>query len=93
MLNKRENKKAFTQNWLVKNMGITLEKSKEILEILSKYNMINPTQIELDDEVYTAYQFIPTPSFIALLISSREMIDKPRVFTYRYQGRKKPYLK
>ena len=92
MLNKREHKKAFTPGLLVKNMKITIEKSNEILEILSKYNMVYSANIELDDENHTVYYFNPTPSFIALLIFAREIIDKPHVFTYRYKNRKKPYL-
>ena len=93
MLNKREHKKAFTPNLFVKQMGITLEKSCEILKILSKYRMIDSTSIELDDEIQTVYHFHPSPSFVALLIFAREMIDTPSVFAYNCESRRKPYLK
>ena len=93
LLNKREHKKAFTPMLLVKNMGITQEKSIEILKILSKYRLIYTTQIEMDDEIQTVYHFRPTPSFVALLIFAREVIDKPSVFAYQCQSRGKPYLK
>lgn len=92
ILNKRDHKKAFTPLLLTKNMGITIEKSKEILEILSKYSLIYSTQIELDDEIQTVYHFSPSPSFIALLIFARELIDTPRIFAYNSQKRVKPYL-
>ncbi len=93
MLNKREHKKAFTPNLFVKQMGITLEKSHEILKILSKYRLIDSTKVEMDDEIQTVYHFQPSPSFVALLIFAREMIDKPSVFAYNCESRRKPYLK
>ena len=92
MLNKRNHEKAFTPQLLVKNMGITLEKSNEVLEIFSKYSLIYSTQIEMDDEIQTVYHFRPTPSFVALLIFAREMIDTPHMFAYNCQSRNKPYL-
>ena len=92
MLNKRDRKNAFTHNLLIKSLGITFEKANEILETLTKYNMLKSTQIELDGDNHTVYHFIPTPSFIALLIFAREIIDTPHIFTYRVRNRKKPYL-
>ena len=77
----------------MKTMGMTPEKSNKVLEILKKYSLVYTTQIEMDDEVQTVYHFSPTPSFIALLIFAREVIDKPRVFCYSCQNRGKPYLK
>ena len=85
--------KAFTPNLFVKQMGITLEKSCEILKILSKYRLIDSTSIELDDEMQTVYHFNPSPSFVALLIFAREMIDTPSVFAYNCESIRKPYLK
>lgn len=93
MLHKRENKKAFTPQLFVKYLGITLEKSNEILKTLTKYRLIYSTQIEMDDETQTVYHFSPSPSFIALLIFAREVIDKPNIFAYHCQNRGKPYLK
>lgn len=92
MLNKREHKKAFTPLLLVKNMGITIEKARDILSILLKYRLVYSTQIEMDDEIQTVHHFSPTPSFIAFLIFAREMIDKPSVFAYCCESRGKPYL-
>ncbi len=92
MLYKRESGKAFTHHLLEKNMGITLEKSKEVLDILSKYNLIRSMQIEMDDEIQTVYHFIPTPSFLALLIFAHEMIETPNCFAYYSENRNKPYI-
>ena len=92
LLNKRDSKKAFTPSLLVKNMGITLEKANEILELLSKYDFLYSSQIEVDDEIQTVYHFRPSPSFVALLIFAREIIDEPRIFAYNCQNRRKPYF-
>ena len=92
MLHKREGFKAFTPNLLVKHLGVSLERSMEILDLLKKYHLIHTTQIEMDDEIQTVYHFNPTPSFVALLIFAREMIDRPEIFCYNYSGRRKLYL-
>jgi transcriptional regulator with XRE-family HTH domain len=92
LLSKREHKKAFTPNLLVKKMGITPLKATEVLEILAKYRLISSTPFEMDDEVQTIYTFSPSPSFIALLIFAREMIRTPRIFSYHMDQRTKPYL-
>ncbi|MBD9207785.1 MAG: hypothetical protein EGQ30_00135 [Clostridiales bacterium] len=92
-LNQRDAKKAFTPMLLVKNLGIDVQKADEILKMLKKYHLIASSQIEMDDEVRTVYQFRPTPSFVALLIFAREMIDKPEIFAYYSGGRTEPYFK
>ena len=93
MLNKREYKKAFTPLLFTKNLGVSLEKASEIIDVLLQYKLISSSQIEMDDETQTVYYFRPTPSFIALLIFAREIIDKPSVFTYHQSIRQVPYLK
>ena len=91
-LNKRESKKAFTERLLVNKLGIDEKKIAHIIAILEKYNLLYKTQIEMDDEVQTVYNFRPTPSFVALLIFAREMIKTPDVFCYYQGGRNKPYF-
>lgn len=92
MLNKREGHKAFTPSLLVKTMSITYERAVEILDVLKKYRFVWTSQIELDDDVQTVYHFKPTPSFVALLIFAREIIDEPEIFCYNMSWRNKPYL-
>ena len=46
----------------------------------------------MDDEMQTIYQFNPTPSFVALLIFAKEIINKPSIFVYNCDGRSKPYF-
>ena len=92
-LNKRNSNKAFTENLFVKSLKIDIEKAKQIIDVLEKYNLLYKTQIEMDDEIQTVYNFKPTPSFIAFLIFAREIIKAPNNFSYYSGGRNKPYLK
>ena len=92
MLSKRKNGKAFTDNLLVKEMDIDRDTAAGIIRILQKYNLIHITRIEMDDEEQEVYKFNPTPSFIALLIFAREIIDHPKVFYYYMGNRNQPYL-
>ena len=92
LLNKRKNGRAFTANLLVKNMDIDKDTAADVIGILQKYNLIHITQLEMDDEEQVIYTFNPTPSFIALLIFAREMIDRPNNFTYYMGNRNQPYL-
>ena len=92
LLNKRERDKGFTPNWLNKNLGIEIEKGIEVIKILKKYKLINTTQIEIDDTTQEIYTYKPTPSFVALLIFAREMIDRPTSWRYCTNNRTKPYL-
>ena len=77
----------------MKNMEISFDRALEIINILKKYNLISVTNIELDDTTQEVYKFIPTPSFTAMLIFAREMIDTPNSFKYYSGGRTKPYFK
>ena len=92
-LYKRDYKKAFTSALFIKRLGINAEKSEKILGTLKKYHMVYDTQIEMDDEIQTVYHFTPTPSFIALLIFAREIIEKPEIFSFYCDNRANPYLK
>jgi hypothetical protein len=93
MLNKRDYKKGFTKNLFVKSLGASMEKANEIISILLKYHLVSSTEVELDDEVQIIYRFSPTPSFPALLIFAREIIEKPNHFAYYCENRKTPYFK
>ena len=92
LLNRREAKKAFTEQLFEKELQIGEEKAKEIVGILKKYKLLYEKQVELDDEAFSVYFFSPTPSFIAFLIFAREMIKKPDNFAYYSESRNKPYL-
>ncbi len=85
--------KAFTTALLVKNFHLSEEKANEIINTFKKYRMVHETQIEMDDEMKTVYTFESTPSFVALLIFTREIIKKPGSFSYFCSNRNEPYLK
>ncbi|MCL2518232.1 MAG: helix-turn-helix domain-containing protein [Oscillospiraceae bacterium] len=91
-LYKRDATKGFTPNLLVKNLGLAPEKAVEVIKIFSKYQILRNTQIEMDDVMQEIYTLDPTPSFYALLIFAREMIEPPNSFNYYQGGRTKPYL-
>ena len=93
LLYKRDHRKSFTSRYLVNKMQISSEKANEILQILLKYRLLYTKQLEMDDEVQIVYDFWPTPSFVALLIFAREMIDQPNVFVYHSPSRNIPYFK
>lgn len=92
-LNKRESYNSFTESLLVKNLKIETEKAKEVIDILQKYNIICPSQIEIDDEIKTVYKYYSSPSFVAFLVFAREIINAPHSFSYYNAERNKPYLK
>lgn len=91
-LNSRSSDKAFTSSLLIRELGVETDRAEEILNLLGKYRMIYSSQLELDDEIQTVYYFNPTPSFVALLIFARELIDTPENFAYHSSKRKQPYF-
>jgi hypothetical protein len=91
-LNTREHGKGFTPNLLVKKFGIDAEKAADVIKTLKKYSVIHATQIEMDDETQDVYTLEPTPSFAALLIFAREILDQTRGYYYYTSGRQKPYF-
>ena len=84
--------KAFTPNLLATKLGISGEKTENILAFLNKYRLIHKNELEVDDETQTIYTFNPNPAITGLLIFAREMIDRPSRFYYYSGGRKKPYF-
>ena len=89
---KRDAKKAFTEHLLVKELNVSAEKAQEIVRILTKYQVVRKTQLELDDEIKEVYNLIPLPTFVGLLIFAREMIDPTHRFAYYSDNRGKPLL-
>lgn len=89
---RRDAKKAFTENLLVKELNISSEKAQEIVRILIKYQMVRKNQLELDDKIMDVYNLIPQPTFVGLLIFAREMIEPTHRFAYYSDNRSKPLL-
>lgn len=91
-LNKRQSDHLFTPNLLVKHLHIDYDKALSLIKTLDKYGMIHTAQIEIDDAKQEVYKFLPTPSFTAMLIFARELIDPPKNFHCYRVWRNKPYL-
>lgn len=92
MLHKRESQKAFTKKMLMREMGISEAKAKEVIMLLQSYHLLSATPIETEEEVQVVYQFRPTASFAAFLVFAREMIQPPNNFCYYMSSGGKPYL-
>ena len=91
-LHRRKSEKPFTEKILMKHLHVEEEKAKQILRILEKYNLLEKTETEIDDEKEESWCFVPTPSFVAFLIFTREMVATPNGFCYYHDSRNKPYL-
>ena len=92
-LYKRESFNAFTENLIIKELGCTEEKAKQVISELLRLNIIAKTVAEITDELVEVYQFARRPAFVSMLIFAREMIDIPNNFYVNNQSRHKPYLK
>ncbi len=92
-LYKRESFNAFTEKLIIKELGCTEDKAKQITSELLRLNILAKTVAEVGDELVEVYQFARRPSFVSMLIFAREMIDIPSNFYVNNQSRHKPYLK
>ena len=88
----RDVKKAFTEHLLVKELNVSVNKAQEIVGVLTKYQLVHKTQLELDDEIKNVYNLIPRPTFMGLLILAREMMEPTHRFAYHSDNRSKPLL-
>lgn len=88
----RDDRKYFTENLLMRELSIDQEQALELIQLLKKINLVTSRELELDDIVRDVYIFVPNTAFIALLIFSREMIDRPSKFSYNSGFRTKPFL-
>ena len=91
-LHRREKGRAFTLEFLANKTGLTQERTREVLDVLKKWDLIESLSLETDETEQTVYRFKPTQSFLSLLIFSREMIAPPKHFNFFMDHRKKPYL-
>ena len=92
-LYKRDSFNAFTEKLIIKELGYTEDKAKEIIAELLRINILAKTVAEVGEELVEVYQFARRPSFVSMLIFAREMIDIPNNFYVNNRSRRKPYLK
>ena len=69
-----------------------MEKTEEILEILTKVKYIESTFIELDERQQTVYKFKSNYLFVMLLILMKAYIEPPTHFFSEFNTRDKPFL-
>jgi transcriptional regulator with XRE-family HTH domain len=92
LLYQRENK-PFTPKLFEKHFGINRECATKILEKFKEYNLVDKTEIELDDEIQEVYNFKPNAAFVPFLTFVRNLIQPPTHFRNNTTTRSKPYLK
>ena len=92
-LYKRESRHLFTEQLLMKEVNLTQQKVREILEKLLQLRLLEKQLAEVDGETVSLYSFWARPSFVSMLIFAREMIDIPENFYVNNGSRRKPYLK
>lgn len=92
-LYKRESFNAFTEKLIIKELGCTENKAKQIVAELLRLNILAKTVAEVGNELVEVYQFARRSSFVSMLIFAREMIDIPNNFYVNNRSRRKPYLK
>jgi transcriptional regulator with XRE-family HTH domain len=88
----RSETKSFTPKLLERNLEIAQDNAKIILENLKGYKLIYTSEIDLDDEVITVYNFNPNPAFIPFLTFLGELINRPNSWNCYVGNRHKPYL-
>ena len=85
-------KKPFTPHLLERKLNLSTEQAVDVLDKLESYKLIHLNEVELDDELYTAYEFNPNFSFIPFMTFAEELINRPNSF-YNFCGcRETPYL-
>ena len=91
-LYKRENK-SFTPKLLEKECGIPQESALDILTKLMDYTLVSTSDIELDDEVQTVYNFRANAALVPFLAFAAELITRPCSFYCMAGNRNAPYLR
>ena len=87
------NNKIFTTKLLERELGLSTEKSTEILEVFSRYKLVNAQELEVDDEIKITYGFNANFSFIPFLTFADEIINRPSYFLQTVWSRgEAPYL-
>lgn len=80
-LNTRDNKN-FTTSLLMKEFELSLDRSQEIIEDLKSLNLLETTEIELDDEIRKTYSLRNNPAIIGLLSFVDMIVNRPNGFCY-----------
>ena len=79
--------KSFTEKLLVKNIGITETRAKEIIASLQEFNLLFTNEVELNDEIIKVYSLYENVAVIGLLANLDMIVNRPQNF-YCYLGNK-----
>ena len=90
-LNKRPCTNGFTRKLLADQLGISDEKTGEIISTLRKYRLVNTYPVDGISEEF--YMFHPHQAIPALLIIAREIIHRPHSFTFYHGGGDIPWMR
>ncbi len=80
-LNSRENKQ-FTPNLFVKEFGVTYPRSEEIISGLLKLDLLEFSEVEIDNNTIITYALKENPAIIGLLIFIDLIVNRPRKYSY-----------
>ena len=72
---------------LVKNIGITETRAKEIIASLQEFNLLFTNEVELNDEIIKVYSLYENVAVIGLLANLDMIVNRPQNF-YCYLGNK-----
>jgi hypothetical protein len=83
---------GFTHTWLEKNANVSAERAEEIIARLVEYKLLYVTEIELDDERKTVYNFNANAMFVPFLTMAQDIITRPANFFFNSSWREKPWI-
>lgn len=89
----RRNGKPFTSALLEKQLGIAHGKAEEILRAFGRMDLVDSSELELDDKLTTIYSFNPNPAILTFLTAARELVNRPHRFTIYASDREFPLLR
>jgi transcriptional regulator with XRE-family HTH domain len=87
---RRGEDKKFTAKLLTDNLKLTEEKARAVIDLLVKYKMLLPEELEIDDRNVTMYRFCspqPFVTFIPFMLFAKEMIQPPNCYCFFMGGR------
>ncbi len=91
-LNTRKNSN-FTDKLLEKELNITSSRSKEIINILLKYNLLKTTELELDDTKIITYNLNDNPAIIGFFAFLDLLVTQQRGYYFGVYDGQGEYFK
>lgn len=73
---------SFTENLFVKELSLSLERSKEIIDSMIKFKLINVSKLELDDKTINTYTLRENPAVLGFFAFLDVIVERPNAFYY-----------